>query len=179
MDMKKNWWILTLNGVLAIVFGGLALFATEELIISLSKFFGLLVLIGGILLLLGAFDQKRKQKNYTLMLFEGAISVIIGGLIMIFPMQTVRLFLIFIGLWSMLLGLFKIYVSIVMRKILDYNFILALGGILLFAIGLVLLLDPDYIAGFLMKVLGAIFVLIGIILIYFSFAVKNAPAREG
>ena len=176
-NIQKNWWVLTVNGLLAILFGALALFATEALMLSISMYFGLLILIGGILLLIGAYDKQRRQKAYSLMLTEGIVSTILGILIMVFPGQTLKLFFIFIGIWALLLGLFKIYIGIVLRKMIQYQYMLILGGILLFAIGLVLLLDPTYVAGVILKIVGAIFVIMGMFLVYFSFVVKNSDNK--
>ncbi len=173
-NLQKNWWVLTLNGVLAVLFGGLALFASETMLLSISMYFGLLILVGGVLLLLGAFDQKRKEKNYSLMLTEGLVSIILGIIIIIYPGQTLRLFLIFIGVWALLLGIFKIYIGIAMRKIMQFPYIMIIGGLLLLGIGFLLLLDPAYVAGFVLQVVGAIFVILGIMLIYFSFVIKNS-----
>ncbi|MEN8226115.1 MAG: DUF308 domain-containing protein [Bacteroidota bacterium] len=172
-NMDKNWWVLLVNGLLAILFGGLAVFGTETLMLSISMYFGLLILIGGILLLIGAYDRSRKQKNYTLMFTEGIISVMLGALIMIFPGQTLKLFFIFIGIWALLLGLFKIYIAIAVRKKTGYRYMLILGGILLFAIGLLLLLDPNYVAGAVLKIVGVVFIVLGMLLVYFSFSVRN------
>ena len=84
-NLQKNWWVLTINGLLAILFGAMALFATEAVMESISMYFGLLILIGGILLLVGAYDKQRKKINYSLMITEGIILVVLGILIMIFP----------------------------------------------------------------------------------------------
>lgn len=177
-NMQKNWWILTINGVLAILFGGLALFATEAVIISISMYFGLLILIGGILLLLGAIDHKRKQKEYNMMMAEGIITIILGIVIMVFPGQTLKLFFIFIGIWSLVLGLFKIYLSIALRKVIKNSLILMFGGIVLFGIGLILLLDPAWVAGLVLQIIAIIFILVGMLLVYNSFAIKNAKTES-
>jgi len=131
-NLQKNWTVILVNGLLAILFGGLALFATETLLLSISMYFGLLILIGGVLLLIGAYDKQRKQKSYSLMFTEGIISVLLGILIMVFPGQTLKLFFIFIGIWALLLGLFKIYIAIALRKMLEFRYLLIFGGILLF-----------------------------------------------
>jgi len=172
-NLQKNWWILLVNGMLSILFGALALFATEELLLSISIYFGLLILIGGILLLFGAFDKQRKNKSYAMMLSQGIISVLLGVLIMIYPGQTLKLFFVFIGIWSLLLGLFKIYVGIALGKMAEFRYMFIIGGILLFIIGLILLLDPAFVAGLVLKIFGIIFILLGIVMVYFSFVVKN------
>ncbi len=177
-NLQKNWWVLTINGLLAILFGAMALFATEAVMESISMYFGLLILIGGILLLVGAYDKQRKKINYSLMITEGIILVVLGILIMIFPKEAVKLFLIFIGVWALMLGLFKIYIAIVLRNMVNFQYILLLGGIILFVIGLILLLNPDYVAGLIMQIVGSIFVIFGMVLVYFSFVVKNAENED-
>ena len=177
-SITRNWWVLLINGLLAILFGGLALFATEALMLSISMYFGLLVLIGGVLLLLGAWDRQRKQASYSVMLTEGIISVALGTLIMIFPGQTVKLFFIFIGIWALLLGLFKIYIAIILKDMSNYRLMFIFGGILLFVIGLLMLIDPSYVAGLILQIVGVIFVVLGMLLVYFSFAVRGAEGSQ-
>ena len=177
-SLKKNWWILTINGVLAILFGGLALFATETLLISISMYFGLLVLVGGLLLLLGAFDQKRKEKNYSMMLVQSIFSIIIGILIMVFPGTTLRIFLLLIRVCSLLLGAYKIYVAIALSKMIEFRYVMLVSGLVLFAIGLLLLLNPTFVAGLVLKIVGAAFVVVGMILVYFSLVVRKVRLPE-
>lgn len=173
-SLQKNWWVLTLNGVIAILIGGLAIFASDSLMKTVSTFLGLLILVGGLLLLLGAYDLKRKKADYALMLTEGVVAGIVGVLIMIFPMQTVKIFFIFIGVWAILIGLMQVYMAIVMRSILENNYILIIGGFLLAGIGLFLLLRPEMVAGVFLQIVGGVVVVLGILLIYYSFIIRHA-----
>lgn len=163
---------MLVNGLLAILFGGIALFATEATMLSISMYFGLLVLIGGILLVIGAYDLNRKKKSYTLMFTEGIISVLLGSLIIVFPGETLKIFFVFIGIWALLLGIFKLYLAVVIKEMTGLRYSLIIGGILLFAIGLLLLLDPNYVVGMILKIIGVVFILIGMILVYFSISVR-------
>ena len=99
-------------------------------------------------------------------------------IIMIFPGQTLKLFFIFIGIWALMLGLFKIYIAIVVGKTASYMYMLIIGGILLFAIGLLLLLDPSYVAGAVLKMVGACFIILGMLLVYYSFSVRNLDGTD-
>lgn len=169
---------MTVNGGLAILFGALSLFATGTMLTSLSMYFGLLVLIGGFMLLFGAFDLRRRGKNYSIMMSESIISIVIGALIMIFPDQSLRLFLIFIGVWAVALGLFKVFIALSFGRYLEYRMLLIIGGVLIVAIGLGLLLNPAYFAGVVLKITGAIFIVIGMLLVFFSFVIKNSKIEE-
>lgn len=173
MNLKKNWWVLLINGLIAVLFGALAMFATNEMLESIQIYFGLLIVIGGLMLLFGAYNKYKKDRSFSIMLTEGIVSVLLGALIMLFPEQSLRIFLIFIGIWAVLLGLFKIFIAISIRDMDSFKYALIIGGILLFGIGLLLLLDPTYVAGAVLKIIGAVFVVLGMILIYYSFMVRN------
>lgn len=164
---------MAVNGLLAILFGAFALFSTETAMVSISMYFGLLILVGGVLLLLGALDLRKNQKDYALTLAEAVALLILGILIMIFPKETLKIFLVIVGAWALLLGIFKIYVALAIKKMPEYRSILVLGGIILIVIGLLLLINPAFIAGIVLKIAGVILILIGIFLVYFSFKLKN------
>lgn len=176
-NLKKNWWVLLINGLIAVLFGALAMFATHKMLESIQIYFGLLIVIGGVLLLFGAYDKYKKDRSFSIMLTEGIASVLLGALIMLFPEQSLRIFLIFIGIWALMLGLFKIFIAISLRSIDSFRYVLIFGGILLFGIGLLLLLDPTYVAGAVLKIVGAVFVVLGMILIYYSFLVRNLKEK--
>ncbi|HSG68098.1 MAG TPA: DUF308 domain-containing protein [Bacteroidales bacterium] len=172
-SMQKNWWIMTINGVLAIVIGAVALFDSESLLISLSVYFGLLVLISGLMLLLGAYDHRKKQKKYEMLLIEGVVMSILGLIIMIFPLETLKIFLILIGVWALLTGLVKIYLAASIGSGFAYRNVMLISGVLLSLIGLGLLIDPTWVASNLLIVFGLIFIVIGILTIFFSVMIKN------
>lgn len=172
-SLQKNWWILTINGLLAILLGVFALFDSESLLISISMYFGVLILIGGLLLLLGAYDFKKKQKKYEMLLIEGIAMSVVGLLIIIFPHETLKLFLLLIGVWAFLTGLLKIYLAASLGSAFGYRIALMISGILFLIIGLALLIDPIWIAAHLMIIFGSIFVVIGILTIYFSLMIRK------
>jgi uncharacterized membrane protein HdeD (DUF308 family) len=177
-SLQKHWWIMAINGILAILFGALALYDSETVMISISQYFGLLILIGGILLFFGALDQRRKQKDYTLMVVEATVMIILGILIMVFPLQTLRVFLILVGIWALLLGLAKLYLGISLGKDFGSRYVFIFGGLFFAVIGLVLLIDPVWIGSHLLRLFGFIFVILGMMLVYFSFKIKNFKAVE-
>lgn len=172
-NLQKHWWIMAINGVLAILFGALALFDSENLMISISKYFGLLVIIGGVLLVMAALDSRRRQKAFSLMMAEGIIMLIIGILIMAFPAQTLKVFLILVGIWAFLLGLAKLYIGLAIGREFSTRYIFIFGGILFAAIGLILLIDPLWTGSNVLKVFGFIFVVLGMGLVYNAFMLRR------
>jgi len=172
--LQKNWWVMTINGILAVLFGAFALFDSEQLLISLSMYFGLLVLIAGLLLLLAAWDHQKKHKKYQMLILEGGAMTVVGLLIIIFPLETLKLFLLLIGVWALFTGMMKIYLAASFGSGFSYRNIMFVSGILFSLIGLALLIDATWIATHVMILFGLIFIVVGIMTIYFSFMVKNA-----
>ena len=178
IGLQKNWWMLAINGLLAILFCAIILYDSEGAMITISLYFGLLVLLGGLMLLLGAYNQYRNQKDYSMVLAEGVVMGILGLIILIFPMQTLRIFLIIIGIWSLILGLLKVYIGIALRKAISFHQGLIFSGILMAVLGLLLLVDPTWTAAHLFKVVGLIFVLVGMMMVYFSFAIRRGKTIQ-
>lgn len=171
--MQKHWWVMAINGLLAIIFGALALYDSEAMMITISKYFGFLIIIGGVLLLFGALDYKRKHKEYGLMMAEAIIMLVLGILIVVFPVQTLKVFLILVGIWAFLLGLAKIYVGLSLGRDFGARYFFSIGGTLFAIIGLVMLIDPIWIGSHMLKIFALIFIVMGMVLIYNSFVLKK------
>ena len=164
---------MTINGVLALLFGAFALFDSENLLISLSKYFGLLVMIAGLLLLLAAWDQRKKKKKYQMLILEGGAMAVVGLLILIFPLATLKLFLLLIGVWALFTGLMKIYLAASLGSGFPYRNVMFISGTLFSLIGLALLIDPTWIATHVLILFGIVLIIVGIMTIYFSFMIKK------
>lgn len=177
-NLQKNWWVIAINGIIAITFGALILYDSEAVLVGISMYFGLIVLIGGLLLLMGAYDQRKKEGSHQMLFVEGIIMSVIGILIMVFPLQTLRIFLLLIGVWALLLGLLKIYIAISIGKRFRYSNVMVISGTLLSAVGLLLLINPTWTAGNLMNLVGVVFAVLGVMMIYFSFAIRRAKIKE-
>ena len=60
---NKNWWALALNGGIAILFGVLAIFVPSSTILVLGKYFGFVVLLGGLILLFVCHSARKSRKD--------------------------------------------------------------------------------------------------------------------
>lgn len=165
---------MTINGLLALLIGAFAVLDSQTLLVSLSMYFGLLVLIAGLLLLIAAYDSRRKQKKYELLLIEGAAMSVVGLLILIFPLSTLKLFLLLIGVWALLTGLIKIYIAISLGSGFAYRNVMLISGLLFSTLGLALLINPEWIVTHLLIMMGVVLIVIGMLTIYFSVMIKNA-----
>src|SRR5262249_57313726 len=86
--------------------------------------------------------------------------------------------LVFIAVWAIVLGVMEIYGEIKLRKEIDNEWLLILGGLLSVVFGIVLLVRPGAGALALIWVIGAYAIAFGIIYIAFAFKLKKHPGAQ-
>ena len=176
--MKKrysNWWFLSLNGIIAILFGLLLLFFTQEVIISLVFYFGLLILISGGAMLVNGIININRGRKATMLLFESIATIAIGTIIMFFPQHSLQFFLIVVGVWAIILGIVQLIILINVKGEVAGKNIFLFNGLLTLAIGVVLFFNPFAIA-WVVKLLGVFSLVFGCVLIYLSFVLRKVVA---
>jgi uncharacterized membrane protein HdeD (DUF308 family) len=169
----KNWWFLSLNGFGLSLIGVLILFFTQEFIKSLLIYIGIGMLIGGIILLLAAINNLRRDRAGMMILAESIIALAIGIALIFFPETSVALFLIMTGIWAMIIGIIQLVLVVNLRgELVNKNYFL-INGLLTIALGAAMLFNPFQWAVFLVKLTGALALFSGLALLWFSLAVRN------
>ena len=174
--MKKsysNWWFLAVNGIIAFIFGLLLLFFTQEAIATLVFYFGLVVLLSGIAMLVTGVIQLNKEKKAGLLLFESIVTVAVGTIIMFYPQHSLEFFLIVVGVWAVILGIVQLIIVVNTKGNLAAKNLFLFNGLLTLALGIVLFFDPYSLAAFVIKVIGVFSLIFGCILVYLSFSLKK------
>ncbi len=164
----RNWRLSYGNGILAIIFGSVALVFPGITLIGLAYYFAVTILLGGILLIISFLRSRRILLNWQLMLTEGAIGILIGIIILARPQTAAAFFVVIMGIWAMIIGLIFItsYFRLTLPAILKPFHIFT--GILSVIIGIVIILNP-------FESTRVVVILIGIYVIaYGIFSIINA-----
>ncbi|HSN49781.1 MAG TPA: DUF308 domain-containing protein [Bacteroidales bacterium] len=169
----KNWWFLTVNGLVAILFGILLLFFTEETVKTIIMYSGVAILVSGILLFLLSIRQMKKDKNIALLMFQAILSIAIGLIMLLFQDKTLTFFLIIIGVWAIVVGILQLVILINVGKALKGKNVLLFNGLLSMALGVFLILKPLVFADLMVKIVGSVSILLGIGMIVLSILLKN------
>jgi uncharacterized membrane protein HdeD (DUF308 family) len=170
----KNWWFFTISGITAILFGLLILFFTKEFIQTAIFYFGLLILITGLVLLLTTFYYVKKNKNVSMIAIQSIATIAIGLIIMVFPQRSLALFLMLVGLWCIIVGILQLVILFFIRKILVHWPVLLINGIMTIVLGLIIFFHPFEISDTIGKLVGIFSIVFGITMIYLSFVIKKA-----
>jgi len=175
MSSKRlsNWWLLTLNGIIAIVYGIIAIFVPDKTLVTMVMYFGIIILIIGFAMLWGAINSIRDKLPYATDLVSSLITITIGALLTFYTSKSLVIFVMIIGSWAVLVGIFQLYVATKSELLPGEKNTLLVNGIITLIFGIILFFNPFQSAAFLLVISGILAFIFGIVLISISIRLKN------
>jgi len=174
----KNWWFLGLNGLIAIIFGLLMLLFSEDFIKSVILYFGIIILISGLFLLLAGIINMKKDRSSSVLIFESIIAIAAGIVMTFFPESSFGLFVSLIGVWLIVTSLVQIIFIYRARQVLARKNLFIISSLLLLVLGILLFANPYSWGVFLVKLLGIAAVVLGILLVWFSVILRSVRVKK-
>jgi uncharacterized membrane protein HdeD (DUF308 family) len=171
--LAKNWWLVALRGIAAILFGVLAAIVPGLTLALLVMLFGAYALIEGGFNVVAAVRGATGGRAWWALLLEGLVSLAAGVVAFIMPGLTALALVYLIAAWAIVTGILEIAVAVRLRKHITGEWWLALSGVLSIAFGVLVSLFPG--AGALAMVLwiGAYSIIFGILLLAVAFKLRS------
>lgn len=141
-DVSRSWWVFLLYGIAAIGFGLAALFMPSQTLRLLLMGFGVLSLIDGVVSLLSMFRKDVALPSWVLALY-GLISIGFGLWVLMRPEQFGTVFLWLLAAWLILAGFARVLFAVMIRKVIEGEWLLALSGLLAVALGIWFFVNPN------------------------------------
>jgi uncharacterized membrane protein HdeD (DUF308 family) len=176
--LARNWWVLALRGVLAIIFGVLALIWPGLTLFVLIALFGAYALVDGIFAVIAGIASYGRNERWWAVLLEGIAGIILGVLTFFYPGITALVLVYFIAAWALITGIFEIVAAIRLRKEIEGEWMMVLSGIVSIIFGLFLVVAPGAGALGLTWVIGAYAIAFGILLIILAFRLRSLPRDD-
>ncbi|WP_242917214.1 HdeD family acid-resistance protein [Pontibacter liquoris] len=180
--LYRHWWLLSLKGVVLILLGILAFLFPISIIIGLAVYIGVFLVFMGVLLIVAAFANKDKSQ-WGWILAIGLFDVVLGAVLMFYPLLTAIAFAILTGFWAIFTGMLQIVAFFSVRKLHSGTWILMLlTGLLTILLGMYLIGSPFSGAVALTYLLGLEALLVGFMSLVYSFRLRkiaSPPAGEG
>jgi uncharacterized membrane protein HdeD (DUF308 family) len=170
--LAKNWWLLLLRGIAAIIFGVLAFAWPGVTLLTLILFYGAFALVDGVLAIIAAITGGAPGSRWWLAIV-GLLGIAAGLLTFLMPGLSALVLLFFIAGWAIATGVFQIMGAIQLRKEIDNEWFLILGGIISVLFGIGVMLAPGAGALALVWVIGAYALIIGVLLVALAFRLKK------
>jgi uncharacterized membrane protein HdeD (DUF308 family) len=165
--VAQNWALFILRGIVALLFGALALIAPGPTLAALIIVFAFYAIVDGVLAIvagLGAPGQLR-----WLMVIGGILAVAIGVYTAFNPSVTATALVLLIGAFVLVRGAAEVGTAIAMRSVIPDAWLLVLSGLVAIAFGAYLLVAPGegalaliYVIGFYAIFAGVMYIATGI-----------------
>lgn len=170
--LSRNWGWILLRGILAILFG-IAAFAWPLLTLRvLILLYGAYVLVDGVFSLIAAIKGGSFAPRWWLAL-TGLIALVAGIGVLLWPGLGALALLMIIGVIAIVRGILEIAGAISLRKHIEGEWLLVLGGLASIIFGMVVLLFPGAGALAMVWVIATYSVVLGFILCILAFRLRG------
>lgn len=171
-DLFKNWWLLTVNGFAAIVFGIIAIFFPEITLLILINYFGILGVFLGMFFVLGGIYYRKKNTLWRFWIYEGVLNFIIGLTILYNPSLSIEIFIVLVALWAIFTSLAQLVSAIRLKEFVPKRILYFVNGVIGILFGGILIFSSMGHQALAM-VLGFYAIVEGVFSIVISFIMRS------
>jgi uncharacterized membrane protein HdeD (DUF308 family) len=165
--LSQNWWATVLRGLLAIGVGILAWYRPDIFWASIVLVFGVYAIIDGVFAIVAASKGETRDRAFHLL--EGLLGIVVGLIIFLYPDQAGTAIVLVIGLWAAVTGVVEIVSAVRLRREIEDEWLLGLGGALSVILGSILIVRPQfgqvtttYVVGTYGLIFGVVLVMLGL-----------------
>jgi uncharacterized membrane protein HdeD (DUF308 family) len=141
--ITRDWWVFAIRGVAAILFGVLAFASPEMTLVVLVMLFGAYVLVDGaaLLIALARGDELARRHAWAVGIM-GVLGIVAGVATFIWPAVTAVSLLYIVAIWAIATGIFQVVTAIALRREIDNEIWMAIGGVASVVFGVLLIAFP-------------------------------------
>jgi uncharacterized membrane protein HdeD (DUF308 family) len=104
-QLARNWWVVGLRGLFAIIFGAIALLMPDVTLAALVLLFAAYMLVDGVLAIVAAVRAARRHERWAWLVLEGIVDLIACAIAIFWPLATVIAFVYLAGAWAIVSGM--------------------------------------------------------------------------
>jgi uncharacterized membrane protein HdeD (DUF308 family) len=171
--VSRIWWAVGLRGILAILFGIMALIFTGQTLLALVYVFGAFALVAGLAQIVTAMRAGEAHMRWGWLAFAGIISVAAGIVTFVWPGITALALLFVIAAWALITGVAEIIFALSWPDTLAHPWLAALSGALSVVFGILLVVWPRSGVIALTWLVGIYAILYGISQLYYLFRLQG------
>ena len=135
------WWLILLRGIVALLFGILALISAQFVLLFLVYLFGAYVLLDGIMAIVVSLEERKSASGWWVVLLLGIVGVIVGLLCFIHPGNVAVLIFYLVAIWLIISGLFVIISAFTLRAA-GAEWLLVVVGVISIIVGIIFFIHP-------------------------------------
>ena len=174
--MTGTWWVLLLRGIVALLFGVIALANVGATALALFLWFIIFTITDGLFTIVMAIANHKEGGLRGIEIFWGVIYIAIGLAALLWPQLTAMILLYLIALRALIGGLAEIIVAVKAPPHTRQEWLMVLGGVVSLIFGLLMVFQPVQLGLALLWVIGCWAVALGLILIIAAFSPGSRSA---
>ena len=170
--------LLLIRGIIAILFGVLALFVSPGItLLVLVYLFGAYALVGGIIATVLGFRSIKEHRGWALLLFEGILSIIAGVAAFLSPGMTALVLIYLMAAWAIVTGITQIIHALMLSSEMGHRWLLGLGGLASVVFGALVILWPGAGPLTVIWIIGAYAIVFGVMYLTAYFQSRALTSR--
>ncbi len=170
---SKSWRMLALRGVIALLFGVLALALPGITLLGLVALFAAFALLSGIASIITAVKNRKSDDDWWLLLILGLVGVGAGIIAIVHPGLTTLVLVFVMGANALVTGVLDIAIAIRLRKSIGHEWLLTLSGIVSIAFGILVFMFPGAGALALVWLISFYAIVTGVLLIALAYRMRT------
>jgi uncharacterized membrane protein HdeD (DUF308 family) len=171
--LASNWWSLVIRGVAGILIGILTFLMPGITLAAWVFLFAAYALVDGVMSIVGAVRAAKSHERWGSLLLAGLAGIAAALITIAWPAITALALVYVIAAWAMVTGVLQTVAAVRLRKYIEGEWLLALGGIASVIFGILLVIAP--LAGALVITLwfGAYALGFGVLLVVLGFRLRS------
>lgn len=177
-QMVRNWWVMALRGVLAIIIGIIAFSWPRITLVALVWLWGSYALADGVFALIAAVRAAGRQQRWVMLVLRGMTGIAAGIIAFAWTGMTAVVLVYLIAAWAIVSGIFEIAAAVRLRRVIEGEWLMGLSGVLSILLGVLIVAMPG--AGLLAWVwmIGAYALLFGLAMLALAFRLRSLGQRS-
>lgn len=168
--LSRRWHLVVLRGVVAVLFGIVAIAWPEITVLSLAMLWGVYMLLDGVTSIVMGMGSGT-DRMYMIVL--GVLGIASGVVALVWPQITVIVLLVVIAVWAIVAGVMQISAAVRLRKVIRNEWFLAISGVVTLILGLLLIVQPAEGAIALLVAIATFAIAWGVVLIVLGFRLRQ------
>jgi uncharacterized membrane protein HdeD (DUF308 family) len=172
--LARNWWSVGIRGVAAIALGIVALVSPNIALLSLVYVFGAYALVDGVFAIISAVRGDPATRGHGFYVAVIGIAGIIAGIgSFVLPEITALTLLYIVAIWAIITGAFAILAAYRLRKEIEGELFMAIGGIASIAFGILAIVFPGSGLLSIIWLLGVYAIIFGVSLLALAWRLRS------
>ncbi len=140
--LTGQWWVLTVQGIAAILFGIAAVFWPGLTLVSFIYLFGLYLLVAGVVTVLGALFSINKRGTWVLGLLLGLVLLGIGVYLLRHPATSFALLVVLTGSALVVWGVVEVVLALSRNTTATGKTLSVMAGVVAVLAGVLMFFQP-------------------------------------